>query len=131
MNIVSWNCRGVGHPRVVPGLKYLVRVYKPDVLFLSETLSNTRRMEELRHLLGFDSCFAVNREGRGGGLAFMWRSSFHCSVTNFSSNHVDVEVADAVNGNWRLTGIYGFPGSGRRRDSWNFLKQLSQISSLP
>ncbi|PNX70083.1 ribonuclease H [Trifolium pratense] len=97
MNIVSWNCRGVGHPRVVPGLKYLVRVYKPDVLFLSETLSNTRRMEELRHLLGFDSCFAVNREGRGGGLAFMWRSSFHCSVTNFSSNHVDVEVADAVN----------------------------------
>ncbi|XP_045822393.1 uncharacterized protein LOC123915300 [Trifolium pratense] len=131
MNIVSWNCRGVGHPCVVPGLKYLVRVYKPDVLFLSETLSNTRRMEELRHLLGFDSCFGVNREGRGGGLAFMWRSSFHCSVTNFSSNHVDVEVADAVNGNWRLTGIYGFPGSGRRRDSWNFLKQLSQISSLP
>jgi hypothetical protein len=106
-------------------------VYKPDVLFLSETLSIANKMEELRYMLGFDSCFSVDREGRGGGIALMWRSSFHCSVINFSSNHVDVEVEDNVNGNWRLTGFYGFPGSGRRRDSWNFLRQLSQSSNLP
>jgi hypothetical protein len=106
-------------------------VYKPDVLFHSETLSYANKMEELRSLLGFDSCFSVNREGRGGGLAFMWRSSFHCTVTNFSSNHVDVEVVDNDRGNWRLTGFYGFPGSGRRRESWNFLRQLAQASNLP
>ncbi|CAJ2628079.1 unnamed protein product [Trifolium pratense] len=131
MSIIGWNCRGIGHPRTVPGLKYLVRVYKPDVLFLSETISISSRMEELRCMLGFDSFISVDREGRGGGLALMWRSSFHCSVITYSSNHVDVEVEDNMNGNWRFTGFYGFPGSGRRRDSWNFLRQLSQSSNLP
>jgi hypothetical protein len=88
-------------------------------------------MEKLRYLLGYDCCFSVNCTGRSGGLAFMWRNSFHCSITNFSSNHIDVEVEDNINGNWRLTGFYGFPGSSRRRDSWNFLRQLARTSDLP
>jgi exonuclease III len=106
-------------------------VYKPDVLFLCETLSTAAKLEELRNVLGFDSCFSVNRQGRGGGLSFMWRSSFNCSITSFSANHVDVEVVDNIIGNWRLTGFYGFPDNGRRRESWNFLRQLAQVSNLP
>ncbi|PNX77146.1 endonuclease/exonuclease/phosphatase family protein, partial [Trifolium pratense] len=88
-------------------------------------------MEELCCMLGYDSCFSVDCEGRGGGLALMWFSSFQCSVTNFSSNHIDIEVMDSGSGNWRLTGFYGFPGSGRRRDSWNFLRHLSRLSPQP
>jgi len=38
MSVICWNCRGFGNFRVVPKLKYLVRCYKPDALFLSETL---------------------------------------------------------------------------------------------
>jgi exonuclease III len=131
MNIISWNCRGLGSPCAVPNLKYLVRVYKPDVLFLSETLCDSNKTEELRYLLCYDFCFIVNREGRGGGLALYWNSSFNCSITNYSQNHIGIEVVDTCHGNWRLTGYYGFPGSGRRRAAWNFLKQLSQLSNLP
>ncbi|CAJ2643989.1 unnamed protein product [Trifolium pratense] len=36
-----------------------------------------------------------------------------------------------MRGKWRLTGFYGYPEGSRRRDSWNFLRQLSQISNLP
>ncbi|PNX88188.1 hypothetical protein L195_g044290, partial [Trifolium pratense] len=32
---------------------------------------------------------------------------------------------------WRLTGFYGFPEGGRRRDSWNFLRHLASTSQLP
>ncbi|WJX95852.1 hypothetical protein P8452_77121 [Trifolium repens] len=131
MNIISWNCRGVGGLRAVPSLKYLVRVYKPDELFLCETLSTSNKMEEFRCLLGYDSCFSVDCEGHSGGLAFLWRAPFSCSIINFSANHINDEVQDNINGNWRLTGFYGFPGSGRRRDSWKFLRHLSQVSSLP
>jgi len=46
MKIISWNCRGLGSPRTVPSLKYLVRVYKPDILFLCETISISNRMLE-------------------------------------------------------------------------------------
>jgi hypothetical protein len=33
------------------------------MLFLSEALSIANKMEELCYMLGFDSCFSVNREG--------------------------------------------------------------------
>lgn len=29
-----------------------------------------------------------------------------------------------------MTGYYGFPNHGRRRDAWNFLRQLATISYL-
>jgi exonuclease III len=131
MNIISWNCRGLGGPTTVPSLKYLVCVYKPDVLFLCETLSNSNKIEEFRYVLGFDYCFTVNREGKGGGLALFWNSAFNCSISNYSQNHIDIEVVDASTGNWRLTCYYGFPGSGQRRAAWNFLKNLSQSFNLP
>jgi hypothetical protein len=69
MSIIGCNCRGVGYPCTVHGLKYLVHVYKADVLFLSEVLSIDNKMEELCYMLGFDYYFSVNLEVRGGGLA--------------------------------------------------------------
>lgn len=79
----------------------------------------------------FDFCFCVDREGRGGGIAILWRKYVDCSITNYSQNHVDIEVQDNIRGRWRLTGFYGFPEGGRRRESWNFLRQLANLSQLP
>jgi len=52
MSLVAWNCRGVGSPSTIPDLKYLVRHFNPDLLFLSETLAHRNKSEELRFLLG-------------------------------------------------------------------------------
>ncbi|GAU39328.1 hypothetical protein TSUD_60790 [Trifolium subterraneum] len=67
MIILSWNCRGLGGPSAIPNLKKLARGHKPDILFLSETLSHNRHIESIRVLLGFDSCLAIDLEGRSGG----------------------------------------------------------------
>ncbi|PNX90114.1 endonuclease/exonuclease/phosphatase family protein, partial [Trifolium pratense] len=131
MSIISWNCRGLGNLSSVPKFKYLIRYYNPDAIFLCETLVHRNKIEELRILLGFENCFAVDREGRGGGVALLWKSTIHCNITNYSSNHINVEIDDAHRGTWRLTGFYGYPGGSRRRDSWNFLRRLSQSSQLP
>ncbi|CAJ2655005.1 unnamed protein product [Trifolium pratense] len=131
MSIISWNCRGFGNLSSVPKFKYLIRYYNPDAIFLCETLVHRNKIEELRILLGFENCFAVDREGRGGGVALLWKSTIHCNITNYSSNHINVEIDDAHRGTWRLTGFYGYPGGSRRRDSWNFLRRLSQSSQLP
>ncbi|MCH80906.1 replication protein A 70 kDa dna-binding subunit, partial [Trifolium medium] len=130
MSIISWNCRGLGNPSAVPKFKYLIRYYNPDAIFLCETLVHSNKIEELRCLLGFDNCFAVDREGRGGGVALLWRSSLCCSITNYSSNHINAEIADATRGMWRLTCFYGYPGGSRRRESWNFIRSLSRNSLL-
>jgi hypothetical protein len=38
-------------------------------------MTNANKIEELKYVLDFDSCFTVDREGRGGGVAFLWKSS--------------------------------------------------------
>jgi hypothetical protein len=94
-------------------------------------MTNSNKVESLKYMLGFDCCFTVDREGRGGGIAIMWNNSLKCHIMNYSLNHIDIEVVDESRGNWRLIGFYGYPEGGRRRDSWNFLRQLSRNSQLP
>jgi hypothetical protein len=61
---------GLGSPSVIPDLKYLVRRFNLNLLFLSETLVHQNKIEAFRCVLGFDFCFAVDRTGRSGGLEF-------------------------------------------------------------
>jgi hypothetical protein len=100
-------------------------------MILYETLSNANKINDLRYVLGFDNCMAADRDGRGGGVAVYWMSHIGCVITNYSHNHIDMTVNDPIRGAWRLTGFYGYPEGSRRRDSWNFLRQLSRSSTLP
>jgi len=76
MSVISWICRGLGNPSAAPDLKYLVRHFNPDVLFLSETLVHRNKIEAFCYLFGFDSCFSVDCIGRSECLALFWRTSF-------------------------------------------------------
>jgi len=130
MSCISWNCRGVGSPSTILNLKYLNQTYKPDVIILFETLCLSNKIEELKYILNLDSCFCVDREGRGGGITILWRNSISFNITNYSQNHVDLEVKDNQKGMWRLTGFYSFSEGGKRKASWNFLRNLANLSSL-
>lgn len=63
MKIIRWNCRGLGSPHTIPSLKYLVRVYKSNILFLWETISIPNKTEELKYVLGYDCCFLLSANG--------------------------------------------------------------------
>lgn len=78
----------------------------------------------------YDCAFSVNCVGRSGGLCILWKSAMQCTITRYSQNHIDVCV-NAPEGNWRLTGFYGYPDVGRRKHSWALLKRLAQESNLP
>jgi exonuclease III len=69
MRILIWNCRGLGQPRTVQELARLVREYKPDLVFLSETRQNKIIVERVCNRVGFSNCLPVCVEGKGGGLA--------------------------------------------------------------
>jgi hypothetical protein len=131
MSFVSWNCRGLGNLSAVPKLKFLVRYYNPDAIFLSETLVHINKIEEFRYMLGYDYCFAPDRVGRGGGIALFWRKTINCTIVNYSSNHINAKIEENNNNSWLLTGFYGYPEGGRRRDSWNFIRQLAGSTNLP
>jgi hypothetical protein len=131
MIILSWNCRGLSKPNAIPNLRGIARGHKPDILFLSETLSYGRTLEHVRILLGYDSCLAIDVEGRSGGLAVLWKNSYNCSILNYSRNFINLVVEDEVNGAWRLTCYYGYPERNRRREAWNLLRELRDMSQLP
>ena len=131
MICLSWNCRGLGQARAVQALSELVKTHRPMVIFLFETLVNSNKIESLRVKLGFQNALAVDRLGRGGGAAVIWKDLEKCRVTSFSTHHIDLEIDDEARGKWCLTGFYGMLERNHRRESWNLLRSLHSRSSLP
>lgn len=81
--------------------------------------------------LGFSCCLSVDREGRSGGLAVLWKDPVKIQVINFARNYINLEMHEREQRKWRLTGFHGLPESTRRRESWNLLRSLAGMSDLP
>lgn len=114
MKHLSWNSRGLGNPRAVRNLRDLIKSQNPTFVFLSETLVKKDVIAELSNKLGFIEFFAVDVEGRSGGLAVMWKSVIKCSVVGSSANYVDILIMENTIPSWRLTCYYGMPERDRR-----------------
>ncbi|MCI27285.1 endonuclease/exonuclease/phosphatase family protein [Trifolium medium] len=55
-------------------------------------------MENIRVMLKYDSCLAIDVEGRSRGLAIMWRDIVKCRVLNYSRNFINLVVEDNEKG---------------------------------
>lgn len=127
-----WNCQGLGNPMTVKALRKLVRAEDPSLVFLMETKLMTKQMERVKIKLGFDCGIFVDRVGRSGGLAFLWRKSVDVTLRSFSFNHIDVTIeSDGSAPCWRFTGFYGEPATSKRHIEWNLLRKLGDQTRLP
>lgn len=125
MKILCWNCRGMGGPTAVWGMKDLLRSYRPRVVCLIETKVTVRKWDTLRMKLGFVNCFAVDRIGLSGRLAILWNNETQVDVRNFSRYHINMGIGtEGGVGSFRLTLFYGQPIAGRRHESWRLLRAL-------
>ena len=108
MNLLSWNCRGLGNPAAVCDLCQLTKAKKPTFLFLMETKYRKQKMEYLRVKMGFDCMFVVDPIGRSGGLALYWNDVDSLEIQNFSRRHINTIVKNETSGcSWKLTGFCG------------------------
>ena len=73
MRIIAWNCRALGNGPAVRGLLDLQKREDPDILFLSETKSDEKRMKHIRWLLGMKHMVVKECRGKSGGLALFWK----------------------------------------------------------
>ncbi|XP_074296923.1 uncharacterized protein LOC141627587 [Silene latifolia] len=130
MKLLSLNCRGLGNPDAVGGLKNLVRRVAPTFIFLCETKLNSENMRKVkRRLDGYDG-LEVDSEGRSEGLALLWKKEVNCSLRSVTNHYIDVTVRhDDLR--WRLTGFYGWPATQDRHLSWQQLRLLAEEGPDP
>lgn len=131
MIILLWNARGLGSPRAFNSLLSIQKEYKPDLLFLMETKSNQVRMEALRVKLDFAGKLVVNSIGKSGGLCLFWGKNVQVVLLSFSRDHIDVRIESSGRSWWRLTGFYGVANVSQRGQSWELLRRLAGMYSLP
>ncbi|XP_074342351.1 uncharacterized protein LOC141679878 [Apium graveolens] len=131
MSLLAWNCRGLGKSHTVRFLKETINYYRPNIIFLSETLVKNKRVAEVCKKIGFADYFAIDAQGHGGGLALFWKNEGGVKINNSCSNYIYFEVSNDQVGRWRYTGIYGYPERRRRAEVWEMIRGLSQHSTSP
>lgn len=84
---------------------------------------------KMEHMIVVD-CVGEGRK-RSGGLALLWQHDLQTQVVSFSPNHIDVFVDDGLAGEWRFTGIYGFPEDENKEKTGALLKALARATEVP
>ena len=131
MKLLSWKCRGLGNQVAIQELVDIVRAQDPMFVFLYETWSDKEQMVRIKEKLEFDDLFIVLNDGRGGGLALLWKGSIKVWVDSFSKYHIDSIVDGDSESAWQLTRFYGEPNTNHRIDGWNMLRMLNSKPKLP
>ncbi|KAL8549289.1 hypothetical protein ACS0TY_008223 [Phlomoides rotata] len=121
MSIIGWNCRRLGNPRKVPVLKRQILKSRPNFIFLFETKLLVRELAYVARAMGFDSYLWIdcltNRDGQ---------------VKSYSQNHIDAIIHDSESeGDWRFTGMYGWPDDQNKWKTWRMLDFLATGNTLP
>jgi ribonuclease HI len=109
----------------------MVREKRPAMVFLMETKMRRKKMENIRHKLGFPSMFVVDCVGRSGGLGLLWSEEVVVDIQNYSHRHINSIVHGCDNVEWKFTGFYGQPEAPRRHEAWALLKHLALFEPRP
>lgn len=131
MKLMAWNCRGLGNAPAVRGLLNCQKSVMADVLFLSETKLDEKRMQKFKFKLGMGNMVAVDCEGKGGGIAVLWRSGINVVLQNLSKYHIDVDIKEEDGFEWRFSGIYGESHSDLKHRTWTLLRDLHAQAVKP
>ena len=89
-----------------------------------------RQMQGKASKLKFQNCFAVDREGLGGGLAICWTDDINVEIKSFSKHHVDVVVHSEGRRYCRCIEVYSHPETDQKKHTWELLRRLTGLSSL-
>ena len=131
MNLLCWNCRGLGNQPTEQELGDLIRAQDPSVVFLAKTWLDKARLEDIRIKLNFGGMIEVCRETRGGGIVIFWKKEIDFSLGTFSPNHIDGIMNKGKEDEWRFTGFYGESETANHHLSWSCLRSLKRRNSIP
>ena len=97
----------VGNAATVQELRDFARMLAPTLLCIVETQIEGSRVENLPSTLGYDNVYAVDSEGRSGGIGLFWNNEIKIDILGYSRYHLDVSVEEEGQDAWRMTCVYG------------------------
>ncbi|KAK9732895.1 hypothetical protein RND81_04G030600 [Saponaria officinalis] len=133
MNLLSYNCQGLGNNPAVVSLKKLLNKEDVDMAVLVETKLNKTEMKGVARRLGDYEGIYGDSVGRKAGVSIIWRrQSMNVNFISSSAHHVDIEISGLFSDEkWRLTGFYGWAESDNKNLSWKLLRDIKDLSNLP
>lgn len=131
MKLLSYNGRGLNKATAVRALGDVLKQYKPDVLFLMETHLDEWPAECLRRSLNMDYKEVVRSDGRKGGLLLLWKKEVLIYLRYKTDSYIDVDVGCGQDNIWRFTGFYGEPSWADKYKSWDQIRELHAITTMP
>ncbi|CAL1353254.1 unnamed protein product [Linum trigynum] len=94
-----------------------------------ETRQLSDENEATRNELGFKNGKSwptdVSNGGKAGGLSSWWTDEVRVLVMTRSQHHIDAKVVHTLAGEWRFTGLYGWPEGSEKECTWQLLRQLA------
>ncbi|XP_030970964.1 uncharacterized protein LOC115991409 [Quercus lobata] len=131
MNVIAWNCRGLGSSLAIRTLTDEVRMKKPLLVFLSKTKASMSRIKGIQNKLEYTQGISVPSDGQSGGLAMLWREGTDVRFKSWSNSHINVEIHESSSlAPWRATSFYGQPDAAKRFISWQLMEVLKKQSHL-
>ncbi|MBA0811218.1 hypothetical protein Gohar_003142, partial [Gossypium harknessii] len=94
MKIICWNVHGLGSPRAVHRLWYLLKQHNPQMVFFMETKIDEKRMEKVRRRCGFVNGIDLGAKVSRGGLCLAWKGEITIKLRSFSKSHIDVLIKE-------------------------------------
>jgi hypothetical protein len=90
------------------------------------------KIEWMRWKLGMPNLIVKDCDGKGGGLALFWKTTFNLRLVGFISKyHIDAEITEEDGFVWRFTGVYGEPKTEEREKTWKLLRTLKNQNNRP
>lgn len=132
MNILSWNCQGLGTSLTVRELRALTAQFMPSLVFLMETKNKTEFVQRVKRRLLFQSCLVVDPVGIGGGLALMWDDWISLEIDSMTESFVNLKCEKGVKGKkMRITFVHAPYTYPKRLHLWESLRHISSTNTLP
>ncbi|XP_015879387.3 uncharacterized protein LOC107415557 [Ziziphus jujuba] len=122
MKFLSWNCRGLGHPRVINVFKSLVRKSNLSCVFLCETKGGRDRLEKVCRSLGYHNMEIIEAKGNAGGLCLMWSDDVNLKIERSNERVICGDMLDDVgNPTWSFLACHSPPYIGEKKNFWSQL----------
>lgn len=133
IQLLSWNCQGLGRALTVQRLGELVRSQAPSVIFLCETKQQSHRLNILRKKLGYHMGEVVNpTDSAAGGLALWWRLDVEVQVIFKCPNLLDSTITVKSEGIlFRASWFYGPPYMQDKPQFWASMNNLATNDGHP